>query len=113
MLTISTTAFCQDVDPFKDDVKDLPSFNIVIKANQKESLFKSSKVKYLIKLVNKNSEAQEGTIKIEVKTDRGKLVTGIKYEVSVAPNSITYLKPKFTIKAVSYTHLTLPTILRV
>ncbi len=98
ILTISNNAFCQDVDPFKDDVKDIPSFNIVIKASQKESLFKTSKVKYLIKLVNKNSEAQEGTVKIEVRTDKGKLVSGIKYEVSVAPNSTTYLKPKFTIK---------------
>ncbi len=98
LLLSGSYAFCQHEAPAKEEATEAPKFSIIIKAGQKDALFKKNKVKYLIKLVNKNAEAQEGTIKVEVRTDRGKLVTGSKYEVSVGANSTSYIYPKFNIK---------------
>jgi len=74
------------------------TFSILIKAKQKESLFKHNKVKYQIKLVNNYNEQQDGYVDVEVKTDRGKRIQGLRYEVSVPPKTTCILKPKFSLK---------------
>ena len=91
-------AYCQEKEDSKKSKTEENTFKIIIKAKQKESLFKHNKVKYLIKLVNNYNEQQDGYIIVEVKTDRGKSILGTRYDVSIPPKTTYYLKPKFNLK---------------
>ena len=90
-------AFAQEKEESKGK-KVENTFNIIVKAKQKESLFRKNKVKYLIKLVNNYNEQQDGYVIVEVRTDRGKTILGTRYDVSIPPKTTYYLKPKFSLK---------------